>query len=83
MTEINATYLARQRAAFLNGTPGPDFPGGKGESEHINRPDEAYLRARADLPGLRAFGFEKLVSADGDTDGARRATESANFILGF
>ncbi|CAI4217794.1 unnamed protein product [Parascedosporium putredinis] len=29
-TEINAKYLVRQRQAFIDGTPGPDFPGGKG-----------------------------------------------------
>ncbi|POR39726.1 Uncharacterized protein TPAR_00084, partial [Tolypocladium paradoxum] len=30
VTDMNAAYLARQRAAFRAGTPGPDFPGGEG-----------------------------------------------------
>jgi hypothetical protein len=30
LTERNARYLVRQRKAFLEGTPGPDFPGGAG-----------------------------------------------------
>jgi hypothetical protein len=35
LTENNARYLVRQREAFLNGNPGPDFPGAKRESEHV------------------------------------------------
>ncbi|RYP59056.1 hypothetical protein DL769_008705 [Monosporascus sp. CRB-8-3] len=83
VTEINAEYAARQRAAFLAGTPGPDFPGGKGESEHINRPDYAYLCSHADPSGLRAHGFEKLNPTAEDTNGAKRVMELANSILGF
>lgn len=75
--------MARQRVSFLNGTPGPDFPGGKGESEHVNRPDEAYLRSHADPAGLRAFGFEKIAHTAEDTNGAKRLTMSVNSILGF
>ncbi|RYP28798.1 hypothetical protein DL767_007057 [Monosporascus sp. MG133] len=69
--------------AFLAGTPGLDFPGGKGESEHINRPDYAYLRSHADPSGLRAHGFEKLNPTAEDTNGAKRIMELANSILGF
>ncbi|KAI0097482.1 DUF1479 domain protein [Nemania sp. FL0031] len=83
VTEQNAQYMVRQRKAFLDGTPGPDFPGGQGESKHINRPTVAYLQAHADSEGLKAFGFEKLVAAESDTPGARVAMEKANEILGF
>ena len=83
VTELNGRYIARQRTAFLNGTPGPDFPGGKGESEHIDRPDEAYLRTHSGLSGLRAFGFETIKPTDRDTNGAKRAVGMANAILGF
>lgn len=38
LTELNAEYLLRQRKAFLDGTPGPDFPGGEGESRNVGRP---------------------------------------------
>ncbi|KAF5234576.1 hypothetical protein FANTH_12094, partial [Fusarium anthophilum] len=34
ITAQNAEYMVRQREAFLRGTPGPDFPGGAGESGH-------------------------------------------------
>ncbi|KAJ8130495.1 hypothetical protein O1611_g3136 [Lasiodiplodia mahajangana] len=83
VTEQNAQYMVRQRKAFLDGTPGPDFPGGQGESQHINRPTVSYLQAHADSEGLRAFGFEKLVAAESDGPGARGAMKKANEILGF
>ncbi|KAI1456112.1 DUF1479-domain-containing protein [Annulohypoxylon moriforme] len=83
VTELNTKYLARQRTAFLNGTPGPDFPGGRGEADHINRQTESSLRSYASSEGLRAFGFEKLVPAETDTNGARKVTSQANEILGF
>lgn len=83
VTEKNAQYLLRQKQAFLDGTPGPDFPGGQGESKHINRPTEAYLRSQADSDGLRAFGFEKLAATNSDGTGAREVIGKANAILGF
>ncbi|KAI1170604.1 DUF1479 domain protein [Nemania sp. FL0916] len=83
VTEQNAQYLLRQKKAFLEGTPGPDFPGGEGEARHIDRPTEAYLRAHAEVDGLRAFGFEKLVPAEADGPGARGVIEAANRILGL
>ncbi|KAI1771081.1 DUF1479-domain-containing protein [Hypoxylon cercidicola] len=83
VTELNAKYLVRQRNAFLNGTPGPDFPGGQGEANHVNRPTEAYFRSYATAEGQRAFGFEKLVTTEADTVGSKKVTSLANEILGF
>ncbi|KAI1073580.1 DUF1479-domain-containing protein [Whalleya microplaca] len=83
VTELNAQYLLRQREAFLNGTPGPDFPGGQGEASHVNRPTEEYLRSYSTVEGLRAFGFEKLVPTAADSPGAKHVTAGANEILGF
>ncbi|KAJ2981778.1 hypothetical protein NUW58_g6599 [Xylaria curta] len=83
VTEQNAHYLLRQKNAFLDGTPGPDFPGGQGESQHVNRPTESYLRKHADSEGLRAFGFEKLAMVEIDGPGARAVVDKANEILGF
>ena len=82
-TELNAEYLLRQRAAFLEGTPGPDFPGGKGESDHVDRPTEEYLRVHSDLPGLQSAGFEKLQEGLDDGAGSQAAIQRANAILGF
>ncbi|KAI1270873.1 DUF1479 domain protein [Xylaria sp. FL0933] len=83
VTEKNAHYLLRQKKAFLDGTPGPDFPGGEGESRHVNRPTVSFLEASANCEGLRAFGFKKLVAAESDGPGARAVTGKANDILGF
>jgi hypothetical protein len=83
VTEINAKYLVRQREAFINGTPGPDFPGGVGESHHINRRTPDYLHKQSGIDGLRAAGFEKLVTCDGHTVGARKVIEKANTLLGI
>ncbi|KAI0391224.1 DUF1479 domain protein [Xylariaceae sp. FL0594] len=83
VTEPNARYLLRQKNAFLEGKPGPDFPGGQGEAHHVNRPTESYLRSQAASEGLRAAGFEKLVAADSDGPGARAAIHQANKVLGL
>ncbi len=79
VTELNATYVARQREAFLKGTPGPDFPGGKGESGHVDRPQQELIGSEE---GLRAMGLEKL-DPSGLHGGARAVVERANAILGF
>jgi len=80
-TKRNAEYMLVQREAFLKGTPGPDFPGGKGESEHIGRPTEEFLHQVTDEEGLKAFGFRELVG--GESEGAKKVLGEANRILGF
>jgi hypothetical protein len=82
-TEESARYVARQRAAFLEGTPAPDFPGGKGESEHVGRPTEEYVFKYSDPAGIQSLGLEKLVALQDDTPGAQVAIQRANAILGF
>ena len=82
VTETNAEYLARQRDAFLSGLPGPDFPGGKGESEHIGRPTIDYLSKHAQKEGMQAMGLESLsTTGREDTFGGKIAIERANAIL--
>lgn len=80
-TKRNAEYMLTQREAFLKGTPGPDFPGGKGESEHIGRPTEEFLHQVTNEEGLRAFGFQELVG--GESEGEKKVVEEGNRILGF
>ncbi|PHH91414.1 hypothetical protein CDD83_557 [Cordyceps sp. RAO-2017] len=82
-TAINAEYVARQRTAFRDGTPGPDFPGGEGESRHVGRPTEAALRGWTTAAGRQAFGLEKLELRQDGLPGERAAVERANAILGF
>ena len=84
ITEANAEYLARQRDTFLQGLPGPDFPGGKRESEHFGRPTDMYLRNNVAMEGLRAMGMERLSRVDwAETPGARKVMQLANSALGF
>jgi hypothetical protein len=73
LTDSNAQYLARQREAFVNGTPGPDFPGGKGESDHAGRPTVDFDLGRE---GRQMFGLEKI-------EGEGQAVSRANEVLGF
>ncbi len=76
VTEGNAEYLSRQRDTFLQGLPGPDFPGGKGESEHFGRPTDVYLRRNVAMEGLRAMGMERLGRMDwAETPGARKVIQ--------
>ncbi|KAI1821174.1 DUF1479 domain protein [Xylaria intraflava] len=83
VTERNTQYLVRQKKAFLDGTPGPDFPGGQGEARHVNRPTLPYLKVHARADGLRALGFRKFAPKVQDGPGARRVIKKANEILGL
>ena len=81
LTEHNADYARRQRDRFRAGTPGPDFPGGEGESRHVGRPTEETM------PGgsiaKQSMGLKKLKISPTATKGERKAVERANVILGF
>ncbi|KAF4951888.1 hypothetical protein FSARC_12794 [Fusarium sarcochroum] len=80
VTQQNAEYMVRQRDAFRRGTPGPDFPGGAGESAHVDRPTEDMVRGGA---ARRAMGLEGLMVEEGMRTGAREALEASNAALGF
>ncbi|KAH8684214.1 hypothetical protein BGZ60DRAFT_397031 [Tricladium varicosporioides] len=82
LTETNAAYLSRQRGTFLRGNPGPDFPGGKGESEHIGRPGLEDLKCYVDSTGLRAMGLERWLGKSGSR-GEINMFSVANKALGF
>lgn len=83
VTELNAQYLVRQRQAFLDGTPGPDFPGGDGESKHIGRPTEDMVRRWVNPEGRRAMGLDKLVASPSALPGAREVVDRFNVTLGL
>lgn len=57
LTKANAKYLIRQREAFLSGTPGPDFPGGKGESEHSGRMSRQDIEDAGGKEALSTMGL--------------------------
>ncbi|KAF3763386.1 DUF1479-domain-containing protein [Cryphonectria parasitica EP155] len=82
-TEINANYVVQMRDAWTKGTPGPDFPGGKGESEHVDRPDESFLRSVAGEDGPASVGLEPLVEPVDGSEGEKEVIRRVNKILGF
>jgi hypothetical protein len=84
LTEDNAKFVARQRAAFLEGVPCPDFGGGEGESKHVGRwgPDDVANVSGAE--GLRSSGLQEWDSTGPElTPGQREAMDRANKALGF
>jgi hypothetical protein len=78
LTEVNARYLVRQRDAFLNGTPGPDFPGGKGESEHAGRMSKEDIEAAGGENGMRAMG---LASWEAELENEKNFVTRVNSIV--
>ncbi|CAK7210196.1 hypothetical protein SBRCBS47491_000695 [Sporothrix bragantina] len=80
LTEVNARYMVRQREAFLTGLPGPDFPGGPGESAHVERPTADFVKGDDQR---RAMGLEPFVAGPEASSGAKGITALANSILGF
>lgn len=84
LTASNAAFSARQREAFLNGFPCPDFGGGIGESEHIGRPGVEDVRKVNPVEGMRAFGLLRWDSSEpGLSRGQKEVMETANKTLGF
>ena len=85
LTESNAEYLVRQRDAFAEGLPGPDFPGSEvGEGEFVGRLEPDFVSRNFGVEGLRGMGLERWdAEAKGVRGGERRMLERANEILGF
>ena len=84
LTESNARYMARQRDAFITGLPGPDFPGGIGEANHIGRPNTQDAAAVMHDDGMRAFGLQAWeADKQGLSTGERHVMQKANEMLGF
>ncbi|MCJ1350753.1 MAG: hypothetical protein MMC33_000734 [Icmadophila ericetorum] len=84
LTEANARYLARQRQAFIEGVPGNDFPGGKGESQHIGRGSLEHVARIGSDEGQQAMGLKKWdTEGSSTTAGEREVLRKANEVLGF
>lgn len=84
LTEANAKYLGRQREAFFDGVPAPDFPSGEGEGQFMGRLTADYVMKNIDLDAQRAMGLSKYDSSvPGLLPQERKTLERANEILGF
>lgn len=81
LTQTNALYLCRQRKAFLLGCPGPDFGGGRGESDYVGRPGVREVNEAGGEDGLRAMGLLPWDEEDADSDAERQVMAMANAIL--
>lgn len=76
----SAGYLRAQQLSFEKGFPGPDFPGGVGESHCIGRGTPADVTSPE---GKKAFGIEPYEASEleGATPGEKEALEQGNLIL--
>jgi len=83
LTEVNAHYLVRQREAFLSGIPGPNFPGGEGESRHLGRTGREDVLAAGGVEGSRAMGLAAWEVRDRGTEGEREMLRVANEIVSY
>jgi hypothetical protein len=79
LTKSNAEYIIRQKQAFLQGAPPPDFPGGIGESRFDGRAKERDLRSNAARAGMGFATFE--LKGKSCTDGEREVLRLANEIF--
>ena len=84
LTEANAEYIVHQRDAFTAGTPGPDFPGGKGEMDHVGRPTVEDVVKTTCLEAQRAMGLARWDAEARDLSAAEtELLRRANQTLGF
>lgn len=66
------------------GTPGPDFPSGVGESQHIGRLAPDFVMQNIDIESQRAMGLTRYhTDQKGLLDRDRQTLQRANEILGF
>ena len=84
LTVSNAEFAGRQREAFLEGTPCPDFGGGVGESGHVGRAGVGDVEQAGGVEGMRSAGLEEWDSSEaGLTQGEKEVVDRANKVLGF
>lgn len=83
LTLANATYLARQRRAFILGFPAPDFiaPGVIGESCHMGRPGVQEVNEAGGEAALRGMGLLAWDVDEARDEEERRLLEGANAVL--
>lgn len=82
LTQTNALFLARQRKAFMQGQPGPDFDSTGSsmgsEAPHEGRPGKNEIAEVGGDAGLRAMGLAPWeLSRDGQSVMTRPGTRAA------
>lgn len=81
LTQTNALFLARQRKAFMQGQPGPDFDSAGSamgsEAPHEGRPGKEDIAAVGGDAGLKAMGLAPWeLSSDGSKVMTRPGTRA-------
>ncbi|ROT42357.1 DUF1479-domain-containing protein [Sodiomyces alkalinus F11] len=82
-TRANLDYVVRQRRCFEQGIPAPDFPGGKGESEHVGRPGIQELKDISEVDGLRGAGYAPFDVVTATSRGEAAVLAYGSKLLGF
>ncbi|WWC97020.1 hypothetical protein V866_003897 [Kwoniella sp. B9012] len=80
LTLQNIRYIKDQRENFISGRPGPDFPGGVGESDFIGRGMDTDIIGEE---GRQAMGLKAFELDDKMSEGERLLRSKANEILGL
>ncbi|THH21281.1 hypothetical protein EW146_g264 [Bondarzewia mesenterica] len=78
LTVHNADYLRDQRNNFIRGLPAPDFPGGEGESQFINR---GAFQDIASVEGKRMLGFLPFEVPEDASEAEAQAIAKASELL--
>lgn len=64
--------------------PGPDFPSGAGESQHLGRLTPDFVMQNIDIEAQRAMGLARYdYNQKGLLERERHMLQRANEILGF
>lgn len=77
--DTSEQYIAQQRDSFLNGVPPPDFPGGAGESEFVDRAKSTDVLGTSGRIGMGLSPVE----IDGQNKNQAVLRREVNEILGF
>lgn len=75
LTKANFEYIVAQRNAFFQGIPPHDFPGGQGESQHVDRGTDQDVN---NSMARRAMGLEPFTLEDGMPEAEKRLLEYCN-----
>lgn len=78
LTERNAHYLRKQKAAFTTGNAPPDFLSGDGEAQLAGRAKTEDVK---DVEGRRLLGLEPFAIPAGASAIERELVEEANVLL--
>ena len=82
--DISSISVTRNFADCSAGSPGPDFPSGEGESQHLGRLMPDYIIQNINIEAQRSLGLARFDDDEkGVSIGERKMLTRANEILRF